>query len=329
MSPRGNLMERLAAADPRPDAERLGAEEQSEADALLARLLATPHDGQAVDRRVRPRRVRRLALVATGALCSAAAAFAALNLLDSDAPGPDVVEQAVAAVTRAGVVYHVVERSHVSATGTPDPARMTIFTEYWHTTGGRYHAKTYAARGDRRGRLRNDMAGRRLPGRRGGPALLWTAGANTIVAMGYAHRDPSKGAPGIDYFTDPGARLRALEEQSRLRLAGTTRFADRRAYRLVSGVVPSWMKGGEESVEFLVDSETYLPLAERRWLRSRGGAEITFRTRYLVYEHLPLNARSREQLDLDPHPGARCAQGTGDLKGRRAPGFPNPCARSR
>jgi hypothetical protein len=95
----------------------------------------------------------------------------------------------------------------------------------------------------------------------------------------------------------------------------------------VSGVVPGATKDYEESVEFLVDSETYLPLAERRSVRPRSGAEIEFRNRYLVYERLPLNARTREQLDLDPHPGARCSPHTGDVKGRRAPGFPNPCAR--
>jgi len=327
MSPRGDLMERLAAADPRPDAERLGAEDQSEADALLARLLATPHDGHAVARRVRPRRVRRWAIVATGALCSAAAAFAAVNLLDSDAPGPDVVEQALAALTREGVVYHVLERYEFSANGFRDAGSRTLFMEHWHTTGGRFHVKTFAARGQRRGRLLQDMAGRQLAGRRGGPVLLWVSGPDRIVAMGFAERQANRGAPGIDRFADPGARLRALEQQGRLRLAGTTQFGNRRAYRLVSGVVPGWSKNSEESVVFLVDTETYLPLAERRWLRMSAGAEVRSTTRYLVYEQLPLNERTRKQLDLDPHPGASCAPHTGDVRGKRAPGFPNPCAR--
>jgi hypothetical protein len=92
-------------------------------------------------------------------------------------------------------------------------------------------------------------------------------------------------------------------------------------------VVPGPIRGADESVEFLVDSETYLPLAELRTLRLRSGEAIRFRHRYLVYERLPLNARSREQLDLDPHPGARCSRGAWDVKGRRGPGFPNPCAR--
>lgn len=49
--------------------------------------------------------------------------------------------------------------------------------------------------------------------------------------------------------------------------------------------------------------------------------------RYLVYERLPLNARTREELDLDPHPGAKCSpMFNGKRKAERV-GFPNPCAR--
>jgi hypothetical protein len=322
MRPDGDLMERLAAADPRPEAEQLSPAEQSEADALLARLLASPAESGAGQRRS-ARRPRRLAVAAIGVLCSAAAAFAAVNLIDSDGSGPGVVERAVAAVTRGDAVYHVLERSHMSAPGVKP---RTFYFEFWHTSGGRYHGKTYAARGGRRGKLLQDMAGRRLPGRRGGPALVWNSGSNIIVAMGFAQRDPAQGAPGIDRFADPGGRLRALEEQGRLRMAGTTRVGNRRAYRLVSGVVPSPPVGDEESVEFLVDAETYLPLAEHRSIRLKSGAKLEFRNRYLVYERLPLNARTRVQLDLDPHPGAMCPHYTRDLKGDRAPGFPNPCA---
>lgn len=62
--------------------------------------------------------------------------------------------------------------------------------------------------------------------------------------------------------------------------------------------------------------------------RTRSGGGVDFFTRFLVYERLPLDAESRAQLDLDPHPGAKCSPGAGRLKGRRAAiGFPNPCAR--
>src|SRR3954452_789017 len=96
------LMERLAAADPVRDREPLTPEAQREADAMLARLLATP----ATEPR-RPR-LRPRALAVAGAACVALAVFIAINLLGSKAPGPSVVDRAVAAVTRGGV-YHVVE----------------------------------------------------------------------------------------------------------------------------------------------------------------------------------------------------------------------------
>lgn len=327
MSPRGDLMERLAAADPLRDAERLGPDDQREADALLARLLATPaeHPGERRPERSRPRRV---ALAAAAVLFTAAAAFAAVNLLDSDSSGPGVVEKAVAAVTRDGVVYHVLQRGSGSSSGVPDQGRQSFYFESWHTTGGRTHRKIFAAEEGRRAKLLEDSAGRRLPGRRGGPLLRWDVGSNTIYGGGFAVGPGATGAPRIDPFGDPGATLRALERDGRLRVAGTAQVGDRIAYRLVSGVVPGPTEGERESVVFLVDSETYLPLAQRYSVRSGSAKPSTYRFRYLVYERLPLDSRTRARLDLDPHPGAKCSPGATDLKGRRAAiGFPNPCAR--
>jgi hypothetical protein len=322
MRPQGDVMERLAAANPVRD-ERLGPAQPSKADALLARLLATP--AQPVARRAP--HMRRWALVATGALCSVAAAFAAVNLLDSDTPGPSVVEKAVAAVSQGGSVYHVLERSHARPLGGGQLGRMTLYFEYWHTTGGRMHRKTFAADGGHRGKLLNELAGRRRPGRQGGPVLMWDAGSNTINFGGFAIRPIIRGTPIVDPFSDPGTQLRMLEQQGRLRLAGTARLGDRKAYRLVSGVVPGKTKGAEASVEFLVDSETYLPLAQRQSFRHPSGHGFDSFTRYLVYERLPLNSRTRKQLDLDPHPGAKCSP---MFDGKRKPdpvGFPNPCPR--
>jgi hypothetical protein len=321
MRPSGDLIERLAAADPERDADELSPRERSEADALLARLLATPV------RPAAPRpRVRRPALVAAGALCAATAAFAAVNLLDSDTRGPGVIDRAVAAVSEQGSVYHVVERMHGRPTGVQPGRQMKFYWESWHTTGGRLHRKAFAVDGPRRGRLIEDMAGRRRPGRRGGPVLFWDARSNTINVGGFAI-GRGRGAPSLDPYADPGAQLRALEQQGRLRVAGTTRVGDRTAYRLVSGTVPGMTRHVTESVEFLVDSETYLPLAQRRSIRHGSGRGFDFSTRYLVYERLPLNSRTREELDLDPHPGAKCAP---MIEGRlkRVPvGFPNRCAR--
>jgi hypothetical protein len=56
-----------------------------------------------------------------------------------------------------------------------------------------------------------------------------------------------------------------------VRFAGTTRVAQRRAYRLVSRPVPTPdCDRGEERVEFMVDADTYLPLAQRFSVRARS-----------------------------------------------------------
>ena len=60
------LMGRLAAADPVRDREPLTPEAQREADALLARLLATPVEPATAPRRPRSQLRRRALAVATG-----------------------------------------------------------------------------------------------------------------------------------------------------------------------------------------------------------------------------------------------------------------------
>jgi hypothetical protein len=315
-------MERLAAVDPLPDAERLSPEEQREADALLALLLGTPLPSPAA----RPR-LRRRALVVAATACVALVAFAAVNLLDSDAPGPNVVELAVAALNDDDAVYHVLDRRRVRSFGPGSLPRdnRTVYFESWHTTDGRQHQKFFAGRGDHRGKLYGEFAGRRIPGRRGGPMLSWDARTNTISSIRFGSSRGSRGAPGLDQFAGPAAQLRALEAQGRLRSIGTVEVGGKRAYRLVSDT--ERVRGGvKERSEFLVDAETYLPLASRyRTEGPENGYELL--TRYLVYERLPLDSRSEAKLDLDPHPGAKCAPLADEIMGRGTLGFPNPCAR--
>jgi hypothetical protein len=81
MAPKTDVMERLAAADPLPDAPPLGPEQQREADALLAQLLAAPVENGAGSR-PHPRLARRPRLVAL-------AATALLAFLLLSAPGRD------------------------------------------------------------------------------------------------------------------------------------------------------------------------------------------------------------------------------------------------
>jgi hypothetical protein len=278
--------------------------------------------------------LRRGALIAAGAACAAVAALAAIDLLDSDTPGPAVVDSAVAAVTRPDVVYHVVEL----ATGRESPPRdgaqegpQELLIESWYTSDGRMHRKGFAVRDGQRGRLMEDFAGRRPPGRALGSALRWDALTNTISESGFGGRIAG-GAPYLDSFADPGAQLRALQQEGRLRLAGTTEVGGKRAYRLVTDRIPVGEDQGLE-IEFMVDAETYLPLSQRGSLDLGEGRTLEVLTRYRVYERLPLNDQTSRLLPLDPHPGAKCSPF--DFMGRKVAaherleerdlGFPNPC----
>jgi hypothetical protein len=325
MPVRDELMDRLASADPLPNAERLTPDAHREADALLARALATPVR-PARRAAARGRGVRRGAFVAVGIACVALAAFAAVDLVDSEAPGPSVVERALAAVSHDGTVYHVLERKRLRAPSMSVPrGRRTVYVESWRTTDGRLHQRLFlAARDGERGRLFGDFAGRRTPGRRGGPALTWSARDNTIQSIRFGTTRGARGAPSLNPYADPGEALRTFEAQGRLRVAGTADVDGTRAYRLVSGYVQSSPKL-REKVEFLVDAETYLPLASHSTQLATSGDRYDLFTRYLVYERLRLDASSRAKLDLDRHPGATCAPGAGAIMGRGSLGFPNPC----
>jgi hypothetical protein len=313
---------RLAAADPLPDAEQLTAEEQREADALLADLLATPVE--AGERRPVRRRLR-WALVAAAA-CAAAIVVAAVNVLDSDTTGPTIVERAVAAVSREDAVYHVLERRRGTGSGFPKGGQ-TIYSEYWRTTDGRMHGKAFAANGARRGRLLEEFAGKLRPGRTLGPALRYDPREDAVHPTGIGRPAGIDEVPDIDPFADPAARLRELQRRGQLRVADAIRFEGRRAYRLVADSPTRWHSFTFDGVEYLVDAKTYFPLTQRVSVRVDSERTYKLVTRYLVYERLPFDGRSRAQLALDPHPGAKCAPGAGKLEDR-ALGFPNPCRRS-
>jgi hypothetical protein len=273
------------------------------------------------------RPLRRVALLAAGAACAAVAALAAIDVLDSDAPAPAVVDRAVAAVTRPDVVYHIVELATGGESPPPKDARESaqeLLWESWYTSDGRMHRKGFAVRDGQRGRLIEDFAGRRPPGRGVGSGLRWDALTNTISKSAFAG---ATAAPYLDSFADPGAQLRALHREGRLRLAGTTQVGGTRAYRLVSERIPLG-KDEQLEIEFTVDARTYLPLSQRGLLDLGKGRTLEVLTRYRVYEQLPLNDETRRLLPLDPHPGAKCSQSARELTEERDLGFPNPCARS-
>jgi hypothetical protein len=303
MNTTNDPLERLAAADPLPDAERLTAAEQREAEALLERLLAEP---------VAPRQ-RRLPLRPIGAVAAAACALvlvlAAGGLFDDDQPGVDVVARAVAAVTDDDSIFHIVE--HVTVRQ-PDGLSQSAFKEAWYAPDGSAHEKHFYDRGGRRGALAAENAGRLPPsanGRRGGLIEIYNPRTNEIFRTRFGSvRVPE--TPTLDQGSDPGARLRELERSGDLRLAGTTDVDGREAYRLVSGQLRGFDPGTVQSYEYVVDAETYYPLTLRQEIRE-GERTTELITRFRVYETIPFDARGREQLDLDPHPGARVRYGAG------------------
>jgi len=318
------LMERLAAADPVRDDEQLTPEEQREADALFARLVTTPVEPVAAPRAPR---LRRRALAVVGTACAAVAALAAVDILDSDAPGPSVVDRAVAAMTREGVVYHVVEFMTILSPppeGAAEGPQDGIF-ESWYTSDGGLHRKTFEVRDGQKGRLVEDFAGRTVGGGSSGTALQWQLSSNRIGESGWGRS--GDGPPGLDSFSDPGGQLRALQEDGRLRVAGTTTVDGRRAYRLVSD--PVTLRGSEDQTEFTVDAETYLPLSQRSWSDLDGERTWELVTRYRVYERLPLDDETSRLLALDPHPDATCSEFAHELTEERDLGFPNPCRPAR
>jgi hypothetical protein len=291
-----SLMDRLAAADPVAD------DSAPLDEALLARLLATPVE--------EPRRRRRpLIAGALTAAAAVAAAFAVANVVDG---GDAVLDRAVAAVSREDSVYHVRLVRQWSG-DVPDELRRPFHIESWRASDGRMRELVR----DERGRLLEESAGRN-PGGRGGPVLRYHPRDDIIHGEAIGPRTGDE--PALDPHTDPGATLRELERRGLLEVAGETRVGDRRAYRLVSDWIDSSGDGYEVRYEYAVDAETYLPLS-LRWSSGRGPEQTVFVDEFLVYERLPLDARSSAQLAMDPHPEARCAPGAGELELH----FPNPC----
>jgi hypothetical protein len=296
---RRDLMERLAAADPLRDGEQLDADAQREAEALLARIVATPPEPIA-----KPR-LRRWIVPAVAAAC--AAAVAAVVFVGSDVDQA-VAARSAAALSRDDSVYHIVERRTV--TGIQGPTTVPVFIESWYASDGRFHEKFFEDDGGRRGRLLEEAAGKRP-----GWVLRWHGEQNELFAGGIGGGQGE--LPVIDPAGDPGATLRALEARGALKLEGSTRDG----YRLVSDPVSA--DDGEYRFEYEVDRETYLP-REQRWSLTRGSETIGIVKEFRLYERLPLDAAGGAQLDLDPHPDASCSA-EANQPSRSDLGFVNPC----
>ena len=212
-------------------------------------------------------------------------------------------------------MYHVVQIKR--GIGNVGDAEFPPFrVESWHASDGRMHEKV----SEPGGRPLEEVAGTRPRDGSPGPLIRYDPSRNTAYGAGIARDRSGPRLPALDPAGDPGATLSQLEEEGLLRVDGQVDFKGRRADRLVSEPIER-SPGEEERFEYLVDSETHLPL-QQRYENRRGSETHGFVSEYLVYERLPLDARSEAELDLDRHRGMRCADGADEL---RDLGFPNPC----
>jgi hypothetical protein len=279
-------IERLTAADPLPEAERLSDAEQVEGDALLARLLAE-------EPATKPARRARRHLLPAVAATAAAAVFAlvAIDVVDEDAPGPSVVDRAVAAVSVQNSIYHTVE---VMAFG-----HQHAYREGWY--GPRVsHQKIYY----HRGKLAAESVLRpRLtrPGRHTG--MTFDAKHNLLQHVRIYRGGRNSDFPEFDPSDDPAAALREFQRSGRLRLVGSEEFEGRKVYRVVGDAAH---KRGirVNRVVTLVDAKTYYPVLSKWVFARHGPARVRFTVRYTTYERLPATAENRKLLQMDPHPGA-------------------------
>jgi hypothetical protein len=278
--------ERLTAADPLPEAERLSEAAQREADALLARILA---EEPAAKPARRARRHWLPAVVATAA--AIALALIVIDVVDEEAPGPSVVDRAVAAVSVENSIYHTVE---VLTFG-----HQHAYREGWF--GARVsHQKIYY----HRGKLAVEEVLRpRLtrPGRHVG--TIFDAEHNLLQDVRPQRGTRNPDFPEIDPSEDPAAALSEFQREGILRLAGSEEFEGRKVYRLV-GDAPHRRGIRVNRLVYLVDAKTYYPVL-LKWVFARHDpARVRFTSRFTTYERLPATAQNRRLLKMDPHPGA-------------------------
>jgi hypothetical protein len=285
-------MERLTAADPLPEADRLTEAEQADADALLARIVAEQPE--------QIRRARRHWLPAIAATAAAVVlALVVIDVVDEGAPGPSVVDRAVAAVSVENSIYHTVEvltfgHQHAYREGWfgPRVSRQKIY----------YHRGKLAVEEVLQPRL--TRAGRHV-------GIIFDAKHNLIQRVRMYRGARNSDFPELDPSQDPAAALRELQREGRLRLVGSEDFEGRKVYRLV-GDAPSRPGIRVNRLVYLVDANTYYPVL-LEWVFARhGAARVRFTSRFTTYERLPATAENRKLLKMSPHPGAKVL----DYRGR-------------
>ena len=314
-----DLMERVSRVNPVASGEPATPDERREADALIERILTDAAPVRAPAHRLRVP-LRRAIPAAAALALAAVAAVVAIDLLGSDDESPGgIVERAAAAVSQEDVIYATTERMTISSRSltpgfeaAPDERG---FGRQWLWAGGqRSRFISYELKADgSRGALESEMVF-------DGDRMQWyDADSNLITKGDLSEPDDSEppeddGYPGFDPFSDPGAQLRAHVDSGRLQVAGRITVRGRPAYRLVSE--PRDARGGvrDETVTYLVDARTYLPLEIRMraiFLTSKmvpggPGRELArARIEYLRYKALPVTDKNKDLLEMGDHPGVR------------------------
>lgn len=305
-----DVMERLTRANPVPTGEASTAEERHEAELLLESILA---DG-ATAADTRPARripvLRRVAPAAALLAVLALAVVVVVDLVSSEKRTGGIVERAVAAVSQEDVIFAITERGSFSMRplepGVDPQPDERVFRRSWvWGAAGRVRFLAYRVLpGGEPGRLRGEVVS--TPER-----VVWYDARGDRMFSHTPDQDAPEGRPadsgypGFDPFSDPGHQLREHVENDRLRVAGRTTVRGRTAYRLVSAPHSDPEAGIErETVTYLVDARTFLPLEVRNRLVDHddgapgdGRKLLKARIEYLRYEPLPVTDETKRLLE--------------------------------
>ncbi len=251
---------------------------------VAAAALERAPEGTSPERRAR--RWTLLALPATGAL--AASAIALIAFLGGGASTPPLTQ---AAYARLNPKDGIIELSY--DTRFLDGGRL-----YQHARTETFYSATHersvgTSIGPRSGREVRFLEVVRTPR----DIRSYESGANTLTIQ--ANCRPSTASPRST-VADPIATFKTLIQRDRVALRGTTTFDGRRVSRLVA------TEAGQRFV-YLVSPKTGKPVAMtlRPLANLVPGAPFTGTVvRFTSYRHLPLDASSRTQLEMRPHPTA-------------------------
>jgi hypothetical protein len=294
--------------------------------------------------RRRRRRARRLAVV--GALAVAGAVVAVVVPSNVTGPPTDAIAKARAALAAPGEIVHYtlsidgVKDSSECETGpmqiwraaeptrwrlvqpVPDPDRCgSIDLE---TGGPIVGPRVEVAYHD--GRTRTYVPGRNLlqvivddkpaEGERRAPSSASNAAALQTLGSIVAKRRNLEQAPAIAGVPDPVTGVEELLAEGELRDTGV-RDRDGRRVRVLAG---GWERpGGIErtTIEYVVDAETFAPIAMSARSHVRGGETATVRATFGDYERIPLTDESSRLLEIHPDGQPREKRTTIDeIKGR-------------